>query len=194
MSKQRRSVLKANNVLAAESGGSETRIPYMPVSMQREIAQNEQVNRAINSNVLPQHVSVGSVKHWDEEGCLAIRGKRTAGGLSNRTVIGKREMIERLHEMAGRQLAKAAEFVETDPDEHKYYMELAQDTMDRAEKIQKDLNARMEKARAARMAKKASNVVYTGIEEAQQAMEEHIKREIEANAKNVDEATDTDAE
>lgn len=188
LAKQRKAVLNANVALAAESGANETHIPFLPVSLEIQFASDERLNRQVNADILPQHLNVGCVKHWDHEGALAIRGKRVAGGLSTRTVIGKRDMIQRLLDMAARQLAKAAEFVESKPEESAYFQELAAISQERAEKIQADLNARMEKARNARKAKSLEKVL--AHPEALQALrdaEEHVKREIEASARIADE-------
>ena len=196
--KQRKSVLNANIAMATESndngnGGSSPAIPFLPVSLEIQLASDERVNRQINADVLPQHLNVGCVKHWDHEGALAIRGKRIVGGLTSKTIVGKRDMIQRLRDMAARQLAEAAKQVESDPEESEYYLEMAQETEARANKIQADLNARMEKARAARKAKNLETVqLHPVAAQAMKDQEDHIKREIEASAKLVDETMDAE--
>jgi len=193
IAKQRRSVLGANAALATESnadgsGGSSPAIPFLPVSLEVQFTSDERLNRQVNADVLPAFLNVGCVKHWDHEGGLAIRGKRVAGGLSNKTVIGKRERISRYQDTARFQLGKAAELVESDPEESQYYLELAQDSEDKARKLQADLNARMEKARNARKAKSLEKVgLHPVAAQALLDQEEHVKREIEASAKLVDE-------
>lgn len=191
--KQRKTVLNANATLAAESNdngsnGSSPAIPFLPVSLEIQFASDERINRQVNADVLPTFLNVGCVKHWNHEGALAIRGKRVSGGSSTKTLVGKRDMIQRLRDMASRQMAEAAKLADKDPEESEYYLELSQESAARAEKIQADLNARMEKARNARKAKTLESIqLHPAAAQALKDQEEHVKREIEASAKLVDE-------
>jgi hypothetical protein len=153
---QRKAILNANAALAAGTDEPETneKIPFLPPSREAELADNARVNRVVNANILPQQIVVGGVKHWDHEGALAVRGRRVAGGTSTRTMLGKRELIQRLRDMASRQLTRAAELAGTDPETSEECLCYARNSEARAQRLQDELNARMAKARDARRVKR----------------------------------------
>jgi hypothetical protein len=153
---QRKSILRANAAIAAgtETVETESKIPYLPPAREVELAENARVNRVTGANILPQQIVVGGVKHWDFEGALAVRGRRTAGGVSQRAIIGKRELIQRLRDMAQRQLTRAAECADSDPEASEECLCYAQNSEARADRLQDELNARMAKAREARRVKR----------------------------------------
>jgi hypothetical protein len=167
---ERKEVLKANGALA--SGPDNSKIPFLPPSFQLEVSHNAALNREVNANVLPQHISVGAVKHWDADGALMVRGKKV-GGVSTRTVIGMRERIQRLRDMAARQVRIASDLEAGDLGSAEViaanaqrftcaeYLEFALDSEERANAIQSRLNAKMEHARAAKLAKTASRTIDT---------------------------------
>ena len=163
---QRKAILKANNAIAADEPVND-KIPYLPPSMEFELQNEAELNRDVCANILPQHLNVGSVKHWDQEGALIQRGKRVSGGSTTRALAGKRDRIVRLRDMARRQLEKAAECEREGSvimaDE---YVAMSVDSEARASSIQAELNQRMAHVRAARHAKRAArltSVTATGL-------------------------------
>lgn len=156
---QRKAILGANAALAAGSDApANDKIPYLPPSREAELADNARVNRVVNANILPQQIIVGGVKHWDHEGALAVRGRRVAGNSSTRTVTGKRELIGRLRDMASRQLTRAAELADSDPETSEECLCFARNSEARAQRLQDELNARMAVAREARRVKREAAI------------------------------------
>lgn len=101
---------------------------------------------------------VGSVKHWDVDGALSVRGKRTHEGASSRSSKGKKERIQILRETAQRQLARAVqEEGRGDPDDLvPTLLEWANECERTACALQGQLDERMAAARAARAVKLAA--------------------------------------
>jgi len=153
---QRKAILRANKGLAEVNPG-DSKIPFLPPSMQFELANNAAINHDVTANVLPSQLSVGSVKHWDSDGALAMRGKRVSSGSTTKTLAGKRDRIARLKQTALFQVGEAAKCEQAGDDMGvDEYVTMALETEARIASLQGELNARMAHARAARRAKRAA--------------------------------------
>ena len=147
---ERKSVLKGVSMQEIVETGEESKIRFMSPRLEAELASDERVNRSSAANVERIHLVVGCVKHWDSEGRIAVRGKRVGGSLSTRTIIGRKDMIARLQSTANWQGERSTALESEDPVMSELYREMQLESLEKAAKIQADLNARMAKARAAR--------------------------------------------
>ena len=163
LSGQRKAILKANNALTDNAESSkDSKIPFLPPSMEFQLQAESELNRDVYANVMPQFLNVGSVKHWDNDGALCQRGKRVSSGSTTRTLAGKRDRIAILRAMALRQLTKAAEYeIAGQAWEADIYAEMAAESDAKAQVLQDELCARMAVARAARKTKHASLLTVT---------------------------------
>ncbi len=180
---QRKAILKGNAALAGEAVDSgDSKIPYLPPSMAFEQAAEAGNNADLYANVMPQFLNVGSVKHWDRDGALAMRGKRVSAGTTSRTLAGKRDRIALLRAMATRQVTIAAEKeLAGDLVESEIYAEFAASSDARAQALQDELCARMAVARAARKAKAAGKDARVEVVTARIAALEEALEDISGN-------------
>lgn len=164
-SQQRKEVLAANAALRHDANeatlaGEVDRLPGTK-SWELESKENERTNRVFNGMVdlPPSLVQVGSVKHWDHEGALSVKGKRVSSGSTTKTCAGKRDRIVILRGMVDSAANRAEEAMKAgDMDAAEYYLEVATDAKAKADNLQGQLNARMAAARDARRVKREARI------------------------------------
>ena len=178
---ERKGVLKGTSMQEI-ADGAESKIRFIPPRLEAELASDERVNRSSAANVERIHLVVGCVKHWDSEGRIAVRGKRV-GSLSTRTVIGRIDMIARRTSTAQWQGERSTALESEDPVLSELYREMQLESLEKAAKIQADLNERMAKARAARAAHAARKLRNLETVEVTANVAEAMKDEAEAPAR-----------
>ena len=138
----------------------ETDMVEVPSSYEEGMIRENGGNRIANFNRTP--LKPLESPFWDNEGALMMKGKRMKG-LSQKSLDGRKSMIAKLRDTAAFQLKCYKENLEIGQERlAAIYLELAQESEARANKLQCDLNAKMAKARAAR--KLAVKVVEESVE------------------------------